>query len=95
MEPESLIIVKIRKCIEKIENGVINPYHIFEKAPKDIIWLVTSVESGLRDGKHPRLALEGTSGSYFLRNHEDKTVALYKPFDEEPYAPNNPRKYVG
>jgi hypothetical protein len=41
------------------------------------------------------LASEGTSGTYFLENHLKKIVAIYKPFDEEPYAPNNPRNFVG
>ena len=41
------------------------------------------------------MAPEGTSGTYFLDNHLKKKVAIFKPFDEEPYAPNNPRNYVG
>jgi hypothetical protein len=37
----------------------------------------------------------GTSGSYFLESVERKKIAIFKPFDEEPYAPNNPKGYVG
>ena len=38
---------------------------------------------------------DGTSGSYVLREqlNEDEVipVAFWKPIDEEPFAPNNPR----
>lgn len=38
---------------------------------------------------------EGTSGSYILKEAMDgegaRPVAFWKPFDEEPFAPNNPR----
>ena len=42
---------------------------------------------------------EGTSGSYILKNvlgateEEDQmqSIAVWKPIDEEPFAPNNPR----
>jgi hypothetical protein len=50
---------------------------------------------GLQAGLVPSLSEEGTSGSYFLRskldNGEAKPVAVFKPIDEEPFAPNNPR----
>lgn len=38
---------------------------------------------------------EGISGSYFLENVNRHRVAIFKPLDEEPYAPNNPKGYVG
>ena len=37
---------------------------------------------------------EGTSGAYIIRNH-DGAVAVFKPIDEEPFAPNNPRGMKG
>lgn len=40
------------------------------------------------------MATEGTSGSYFLYESGDK-VAVFKPIDEEPCAPNNPRDNQG
>jgi len=38
---------------------------------------------------------EGTSGSYLIHNVERKPIAIFKPFDEEPYTPNNPKNYKG
>ena len=37
----------------------------------------------------------GTSGSYFLQNQENDQLAIFKPCDEEPNAPNNPRGQIG
>jgi len=41
------------------------------------------------------LAEFGTSGSYFLENTNRNKIAIFKPLDEEPYAPNNPRGMKG
>lgn len=43
----------------------------------------------------PKLTDSGISGSYFLENVDRNKVAIFKPLDEEPYAPNNPRGYIG
>jgi hypothetical protein len=34
-------------------------------------------------------------GSYFCLNEASRKVAIFKPCDEEPLAPNNPKGYVG
>jgi hypothetical protein len=60
------------------QNGVINPYQIFEKTPQEITNLLLNVQSGLNAGKSPKLALEGT---YFLESNHKKVVAVYNPFD--------------
>lgn len=49
----------------------------------------------MNNGRNPKLAEEGTSGTYFLENHMKKVVAIFKPFNEEPYASENPRNYFG
>ena len=30
-----------------------------------------------------------------MENHEKKKIAIFKPHDEEPFAPSNPRGYIG
>jgi phosphatidylinositol 4-kinase type 2 len=50
---------------------------------------------GLNSGLKPKLTEDGTSGTYELRNHDKKKIAIFKPIDEEPYAPNNPRTFIG
>ncbi|CAN0558790.1 unnamed protein product, partial [Laminaria digitata] len=46
---------------------------------------------GLDRGFKPELTLEGTGGTYFLQDAARQKVAVFKPQDEEPFAPNNPR----
>lgn len=43
----------------------------------------------------PKLSNDGTSGTYFLRGPDKRIEAVFKPIDEEAFAPNNPRDYVG
>ena len=51
------------------------------------------VRKGFTSGSTPVLAQEGTSGSYILKGPGEDSVAIgvFKPIDEEPFAPNNPR----
>lgn len=46
---------------------------------------------GLLSGKAPQLSSGGNGGAYFLKGVDGKTAAVFKPADEEPFAPNNPR----
>jgi hypothetical protein len=69
----------------------------YESLPKsaEVENLINSVRKGFNVGLIPKLTLNGTSGSYTLQNRNRKTTAIFKPFDEEPFAPNNPRGYTG
>jgi len=47
-------------------------------------------------GIMPRLTEDGTGATYLLKDSRNKHVlAVYKPKDEEAFAPQNPRGYVG
>lgn len=37
----------------------------------------------------------GTGGTYLLRGKQKQTLAVFKPIDEEAFAPNNPRDHIG
>ena len=56
---------------------------------------ISQVRQGLSSGLPPRLAMEGTGGTYFLRSRGKVNVAVFKAEDEEPFAPANPRGYQG
>ena len=45
-------------------------------------------------GIKPELVLDGSGGTYFLKDSQKAKVAVFKPADEEPYAENNPRGYL-
>lgn len=53
--------------------------------------VVESVRVAIEQGIHPKMISQGSSGSYFARNSEGKTVGVFKPKDEEPYAAGNPK----
>jgi hypothetical protein len=45
-------------------------------------------------GLKPKMKEEGTSGVYQIRNVNKDTIAIFKPIDEEPNTPNNPKGYT-
>lgn len=50
------------------------------------------ISQALKAGVKPKLTEDGTSGTYLLRGLEQmKTLAVFKPVDEEQFGPNNPR----
>jgi hypothetical protein len=53
--------------------------------------LVKSVIRGLKGCQEPEKAAEGMGGTYFFCNEAGRKVAILKPCDEEPLAPNNPK----
>lgn len=84
--------------------GDLRPYDIFnkknisEKQKYDMKKLESAYEgvySGFFYQIKPQLTDDGTSGTYFLLDKDKKKTAIFKPMDEEAYAPNNPRGYVG
>ena len=56
---------------------------------------IDEVEKGFSKGYCPKLTDDGTSGCYMLRGKDRKPVAVFKPIDEEQFAPNNPRDFRG
>jgi hypothetical protein len=57
--------------------------------------IIVQAMQGLSLGLKPKLSEEGTGGTYFLRNRKKQNIAVFKAEDEEPFAPNNPRNYIG
>lgn len=53
------------------------------------------IEGGFIKGLKPQLTDEGTSGTYILRGPDRKPRGIFKPIDEEQFAPNNPRDFKG
>ncbi|KDO32592.1 hypothetical protein SPRG_03066 [Saprolegnia parasitica CBS 223.65] len=49
---------------------------------------------GLALGLVPELAMDGTGGTYFLKDPTQRKVCCFKPQNEEPFAPMNPRGFV-
>ncbi|EXC25115.1 hypothetical protein L484_003039 [Morus notabilis] len=57
--------------------------------------LVTEIVKAINNGIDPVPVRSGLGGAYSFRNFHDENIAIVKPTDEEPYAPNNPKGFVG
>ncbi|KAK8950207.1 putative phosphatidylinositol 4-kinase type 2-beta [Platanthera guangdongensis] len=57
--------------------------------------LVKSVVKAIKGGVDPLPIHNGLGGAYYFRNREGEKVAIVKPTDEEPFAPNNPKGFIG
>lgn len=57
--------------------------------------LVKEIVKGMKNGVDPLPVHSGLGGAYYFRNVRGESVAIVKPTDEEPFAPNNPKGFVG
>ncbi|KAK0583998.1 hypothetical protein LWI29_006230 [Acer saccharum] len=57
--------------------------------------LVKEIVMAMKNGVDPIPVHSGLGGAYYFRNCQGENVAIVKPTDEEPYAPNNPKGFVG
>jgi len=48
----------------------------------------------LDTGLAPHLVEDGLGGTYFMKGRDGQNVAVFKPRDEEPCAPNNPKAHA-
>jgi hypothetical protein len=48
----------------------------------------------LEDGIKPHLVEDGLGGTYFVKDSRGNSIAVFKPRDEEPLAPNNPKVHA-
>ena len=53
--------------------------------------LIKEAETAIDAGVYPTRIYQRSSGSYFVKNVEGKTIGVFKPKDEEPYGRLNPK----
>jgi len=53
--------------------------------------IIESVRVAQEQGIELKLVTQGSSGSYFAKDTSGRTVGIFKPKDEEPYANKNPK----
>jgi len=63
--------------------------------PLDMKKSLISVSMGLIGGVKTQLIEEGMGGAYFCRDEKGTVHAVFKPSDEEPCAPSNPKNLTG
>lgn len=57
--------------------------------------MVKEIVKAVKSGVDPLPVNGGLGGAYYFRNIRGESVAIVKPTDEEPFAPNNPKGFVG
>lgn len=57
--------------------------------------MVKDIMKAIKMGIDPVPVHSGLGGAYYFRNSFGESVAIVKPTDEEPFAPNNPKGFVG
>ncbi|PKI69869.1 phosphatidylinositol 4-kinase gamma 5-like [Punica granatum] len=57
--------------------------------------LIKEIVKAMKNGIDPVPVHGGLGGAYYFRNCHGENAAIVKPTDEEPYAPNNPKGFVG
>lgn len=57
--------------------------------------LVKDVARAIKKGVDPVPIKSGLGGAYYFRNSKGENAAIVKPNDEEPFAPNNPKGFIG
>eukprot|EP01103_Thecamoeba_quadrilineata_P014521 TRINITY_DN4348_c0_g2_i1.p1 TRINITY_DN4348_c0_g2~~TRINITY_DN4348_c0_g2_i1.p1 ORF type:complete len:395 (+),score=75.35 TRINITY_DN4348_c0_g2_i1:174-1358(+) len=62
----------------------------FQKYRSDCTALIDKASSGLRVHQ-PELLTTGDGGAYLLRGDDGNMLAIFKPFDEDPFSPRNPK----
>ena len=62
--------------------------------PSTLEKIINQALSGFAKGLKPKLLEDGTSGVYQIRNVDKEVIGIFKPFDEEPNAPNNQKGYA-
>lgn len=77
-EKNSILQLKIVKNIQKAARG---PSKLSS---------IEDAKMGIKKGLYPVLISHGCSGAYWMRSPKREIVGLFKPFDEEIHAPNNP-----
>jgi phosphatidylinositol 4-kinase type 2 len=67
---------------------------MMDNTPRHCRALVQEARRAFSVGLKPDFVLDGSGGSYFLHDVRKNKIAVFKPSDEEPYAPENPRGYL-
>ncbi|KAH7445527.1 hypothetical protein KP509_01G013500 [Ceratopteris richardii] len=57
--------------------------------------IIQEISKGIQYGVEPLPISGGLGGAYYFRNIKGERIAIIKPTDEEPLAPNNPKGFVG
>lgn len=78
---------KVNRKIEYLHESQCRDTHEVNDAIEEAI-------KALEDGIKPHLVEDGLGGTYFVKGRRGDSIAVFKPRDEEPLAPNNPKEHA-
>jgi len=84
-------VEKATKANRKVE--YLHGFHCREA--HEVNDVMEETNKALEDGVKPHLVEDGLGGTYFVKDRSGHSVAVFKPRDEEPLAPNNPKVHPG
>jgi hypothetical protein len=92
----SQVSLVARSSSLELSKGFIYTFPILEETIRGqkLEKAIQAISRGILQQIKPKLTDFGTSGVYILKDENQKEIAVFKPFDEEYNAPNNPRKDV-
>jgi phosphatidylinositol 4-kinase type 2 len=73
--------------LNRMDTEITNNYFPDDPQFSDI---VRAAELAIEHGIYPERIYQGSSGSYFVKDAEEKTIGVFKPKDEEPCGHLNP-----
>jgi hypothetical protein len=85
-----IVIFLKRKQNIDFMNTYIDVYGSLRQSKK-LREVIDQILQGFNQKLVPKLTDDGTSGAYRMRTSDKENIAIFKPIDEEPFAPNNPR----
>ncbi|XP_023770030.1 phosphatidylinositol 4-kinase gamma 7 [Lactuca sativa] len=83
------------KDIQQHNGDRSGPIEILGFSTRNTKQLVKEIVKAMNTGVDPIPVQSGLGGAYYFRNSKGESVAIVKPTDEEPFAPNNPKGFVG
>lgn len=89
MDSEVKYHLEVFKRGSLLQSKIIDEMHKAVKKQKEPS-IIKDAKEALKKGLYPLLVSSGCSGSYWMRSSSKEIAGLFKPFDEEIQAPNNP-----
>lgn len=68
-----------------------DPHHNVFREDPEFREIVRKAERAIEEGIYPERIYQGSSGSYFVKDSQGKTIGVFKPKNEEPYGHLNPK----
>ena len=95
MGQDSVVMLVVEDEDGSSANFDLKPFTPVQAKYRRLPHLIDRCRIALAQGSRPKLAEDGEGGTYFMPGPRSKFVLCFKPMDEEPCAPHNPKTFQG